>query len=435
MTPVTPVTPDAPTGPPAGTLSRMDEPDPVPPPRHAGPPPRAVALSGWVLLPLRAFLGFTFTFAGLQKLANPGFFSATDPSGIQAQLIASDRLSPLHDLTGHLLRFATPIGVLIALAEVAVGLGTLLGLWSRVAALGGAVLSLTLFLTVSFHASPYYTGADIVFLFAWLPMIVAGSGGVLSLDGLIAARARRQLGAPPPALVAVPFATVQTVCGQYQADGGRCRARHLNACRPAGCPFLAGSPAVARAAAGVPSAAPQGEPAAVTRRRLVLGGAAVAAVGAAGLALAGSVAAIGRAVGSKSASSAGGGPATLGSSGGASSSTSSTPATTAGTRPAGTDIGAAGDVPVGGWARFTVPVSGDPGLLIRLASDRFVAYDAVCPHAGCTVGYSEAAKLIVCPCHGSEFEPDTGARVAGPAPHGLGVVRITEATDGQLYVD
>jgi len=29
---------------------------------------------GWVLLPLRAFLGFTFCYAGLQKLANPDFF-------------------------------------------------------------------------------------------------------------------------------------------------------------------------------------------------------------------------------------------------------------------------------------------------------------------------------------------------------------------------
>jgi thiosulfate dehydrogenase [quinone] large subunit len=27
----------------------------------------------WALVPLRAFLGFTFCFAGLQKLANPGF--------------------------------------------------------------------------------------------------------------------------------------------------------------------------------------------------------------------------------------------------------------------------------------------------------------------------------------------------------------------------
>jgi hypothetical protein len=41
---------------------------------------------GWALLPLRAFLGFTFCYAGLSKLANPGFFDATSPISIQAQL-------------------------------------------------------------------------------------------------------------------------------------------------------------------------------------------------------------------------------------------------------------------------------------------------------------------------------------------------------------
>ena len=51
-------------------------------------------------------------------------------------------------------------------------------------------LSLTLFLTVSFHSSPYFTGADIVFLFAWTPMALAGAGrGVVS---------RRRGGGPGP---------------------------------------------------------------------------------------------------------------------------------------------------------------------------------------------------------------------------------------------
>jgi hypothetical protein len=56
--------------------------------------------SGWVLgralLPLRAFLGFTFCFAGLQRLANPGFFQASNPGSIQAQLAGSARSSPIH---------------------------------------------------------------------------------------------------------------------------------------------------------------------------------------------------------------------------------------------------------------------------------------------------------------------------------------------------
>ena len=98
-------------------------------------------MAGWALLPLRAFLGVTFFFAGLQKLANPNFFNPQSPSGIQAQLIASERISPLHALLGRLLHVATPVGVLIALGELAVGTGALLGLWTRLAALGGMALS------------------------------------------------------------------------------------------------------------------------------------------------------------------------------------------------------------------------------------------------------------------------------------------------------
>ncbi len=193
-------------------------------------------MAGWAILPLRAFLGVTFLFAGLQKLANPNFFNPQNPSGIQAQLIASERISPLHALLGHLLHLATPVGVLIALGEVAVGMGALLGLWTRLAALGGMALSFALFLTVSLHSSPYYTGADIVFLFAWTPLVVAGAGGVLSLDAVLASRAHEEVGLGTPTRVPVRFSVVQGVCGNYH--DGRCRARSGEACSPTGCPFL-----------------------------------------------------------------------------------------------------------------------------------------------------------------------------------------------------
>jgi uncharacterized membrane protein YphA (DoxX/SURF4 family) len=45
---------------------------------------------GLALVPLRAFLGFTFCLAGLQKLANPGFFDASNPASIQAQLAGAE---------------------------------------------------------------------------------------------------------------------------------------------------------------------------------------------------------------------------------------------------------------------------------------------------------------------------------------------------------
>jgi thiosulfate dehydrogenase [quinone] large subunit len=153
---------------------------------------RLLSTPGASLLVLRAFLGVTFTFAGLQKLANPNFFRATAPGSFQQQLQGSILTSPLHHLLNPVLHITTPVALVISFGEVAVGLGTLLGLFSRIAAVGGLLLSLSFFLTVSFNDNPYYYGPDIVFLFAWTPFVLSGPGA-WSLDALFAKRAARAL--------------------------------------------------------------------------------------------------------------------------------------------------------------------------------------------------------------------------------------------------
>jgi len=375
-------------------------------------PPRATALFGWSILPLRAFLGFTFCFAGLQKLANPNFFNDNSSSGIHAQLIASIRLSPLHSLLGHFLRFSTPIGVVIALAELAVGLGVLLGLWTRLAALGGMLLSLMLFLTVSYHSSPYYTGSDIVFFFAFMPLVVGGAGGVLSLDGYLTQRAMSETKGGSATLVPVPFGVVQQTCGQYQS--GRCKARGGLECEVAPCPYLRQG--------RLPVAFRRAD--AVDRRSVVLRGSAAGAAGALGLVVAGGAAVLGRAAGGAKAPKSNEVALTK-------------PATHAasGTHPPGQAIGPASDVPVGGAAQFTDPANGAPGLVLQPSHGAFVAYNAVCPHAGCTVGFASSSNLIVCPCHGSIFNPSNGDVEGGPAPHGLSQLAVAVGSDGQLYVN
>lgn len=380
-------------------------------------------LAGWALLPLRVFLGVTFLFAGLQKLANPNFFNANSPSSIQAQLIASARISPIHILIGHLIQFAVPLGILISLGEIAVGLGMLLGLWTRIAAIGGAALAFMLFLTVSFHASPYYTGADIVFLFAFFPFVIAGTGGVLSLDGRFAKQASQEEGLGDPTPYALSFAQVQDFCGKYNA--GRCTAQNNAVCGPEGCPVLR---------SGHQSIVVRGRPDEVDRRTVILGSTAAVAAGVAGVVIAGATAGIGRAVG--------GSPVEKASTNSLSPSATTTPTTaaaseatttTSGATPAGTALGKATQVPVGGAATFT-SANGDPGVVLQPKQGSFVAYDAICPHAGCTVSYSKAADLLVCPCHGSEFKVSNGACIAGPSPSGLIPYKIAEGPDGVLYV-
>lgn len=149
---------------------------------------RGLRQTGWVLLPLRLFLGATFVFASLQKLANPSFFDASSPSSVQAQMHAVAPASPIGSLVDLSLHGGWLVGLMIALGELAVGMGTLLGLRARLAAAGGILLALSFFLTVSWTTSPYYYGADIVFVFAWTPFAFVGAAGVLSVDGLISAR-------------------------------------------------------------------------------------------------------------------------------------------------------------------------------------------------------------------------------------------------------
>lgn len=154
---------------------------------------------GWLLMPLRAFLGITFVVAAVQKLSNPSFFDSSAPTSVQAQMRAVAPGSPIGRLVDLSLHAGWGIGLVIAIAELAVGLGTLVGMRARLAASGGALLSLTFFLTVSWNTSPYYYGADIVFLFAWTPFIAMGAHGVLSLDALITRPRGTSRGQAPPA--------------------------------------------------------------------------------------------------------------------------------------------------------------------------------------------------------------------------------------------
>ena len=232
-------------------------------------------------------------------------------------------------------------------------------------------LSLMLFLTVSFHASPYYTGADIVFAFAWTPLLLAGSGPLLSADAAIAARARARRGS-----------------------------RRVSTEE-------------------------------ASRREVVLKGTVTAVTAVAGLILGGVVAGLGRLAGGTTDNS---GTAQLSPTQSASAANTATSSSGAGgSHPAGTAIGPAKDVPSGGAASFTDPRTGDPSIVIQATAGKFVAFDAVCPHAGCTVQYDQSAALIICPCHGSQFNAATGAVEVGPAATGLNPITITKGSNGQLY--
>lgn len=144
----------------------------------------------YALLPLRIFLGVTFVYAGLDKLTDSAFLSETGSGSIGEQMRGVRDSSAIPALVDLSLKSPVGFAVAIAIGELLVGLGVLAGLLTRIAAVGGALISLSLWLTVSWAVTPYYYGNDLIYMMAWTPLILAGAP-YLSLDSVI--RSRRSL--------------------------------------------------------------------------------------------------------------------------------------------------------------------------------------------------------------------------------------------------
>lgn len=145
----------------------------------------------YALLPLRIFLGVTFIYAGMDKLTDSQFMAASGPGSVGDLMRGVRDSSAVPALVDLALKNPEGFGHAIALGELAVGIGTLVGLLARLAAFGGALISLSLWLTVSWQTEPYYYGNDLIYLMAWLPLLLAGAS-VFSLDALLAERRRRR---------------------------------------------------------------------------------------------------------------------------------------------------------------------------------------------------------------------------------------------------
>lgn len=94
----------------------------------------------------------------------------------------------------------------------------------------------------------------------------------------------------------------------------------------------------------------------------------------------------------------------------------------------GSAIAQESDVAPGSAVKFKD--RGKDAVLVHLDGGEFVAYSAVCTHAGCTVAYKDGQ--LACPCHGSVFDPANGAEVvSGPAQTPLPEIPI-RVQDGQI---
>ncbi|MFE2538252.1 DoxX family protein [Streptomyces sp. NPDC059371] len=160
--------------------------------RHAYHPGRRMNL-GVVLLPLRVFLGFISVYAGMGKLCDPVYFDGGKRGSMVKWLNTLHPWEVAEPLRQFALHHPVGSGLVIAFFQVIVGVLTVLGLWQRVAAVVGAMLSAALIVTVSWKTVPVYDTPDIIYLAAWSPLIIAGAP-VYSADGRLSGEAWRTLG-------------------------------------------------------------------------------------------------------------------------------------------------------------------------------------------------------------------------------------------------
>jgi len=335
------------------------------------PSSSATSFSPFALLPLRFFLGFTFLYAGIQKLTDPTFFAATGNGSITRQLAGYVDGSPLSGfITNVAIPHATLFGGIVAWGEVAIGLGTIAGILYRPAAFFGILLSLVLWLTATWQINPYFYGADIFALVGWITLTLAGTNGLFTLE---------------PALAARVWPISSSIFG---VAGTRQLYRLLGWQMPA-TELVRGKQIVTSST--------------IDRRQMLQGFAAGVASLVAGAGiwnLLRSSGTTGAAVEPTATTAASGGTqatATVGSG-------------------SGTVIGNLQTLATNSAVNFTPPNTSDLGILVRLPSGKVAAYNTTCTHAGCEVHYSKSSQLFVCPCHGAEFDPAQDAKVIqGPA--------------------
>jgi thiosulfate dehydrogenase [quinone] large subunit len=280
------------------------------------------AVSSWRTQPngqrlLRFFLGITWVYAGWDKASDPGFLTKGAPTYIGSQLAAYAQSSPIGSLLNHGVEHAVIVGTFVMLSEFAIGFATLLNVAPTSAAFGGFAMATGLWLSSSFHTSPYFLASDSAYAILWLAYLLHMIG-------------KRRM----------PSANIE-------------------------------------------------------RRGVIRTG----AIGA--LAVLASFA--GRALPTAAA---------------ASSSAKST------SKGAKGQIIKLADLPTGGTFKFIHSTQGVPAILFRTKVGVF-AYSAICTHQGCTVNYDKSSKHLICPCHGAEFDPASGAKaVAGPTQTPLGKISV-----------
>lgn len=101
---------------------------------------------------------------------------------------------------------------------------------------------------------------------------------------------------------------------------------------------------------------------------------------------------------------------------------------------AGEKIFGLNEIAVGESRSFTIPGKREPGIAVRLAENKYVAYGQKCTHLQCPVLWKRDAGKLVCPCHNGAFAVEDGHVLYGPPERPLPVLDVEVKADGVYFL-
>ncbi|WP_132057234.1 DoxX family protein [Halorussus amylolyticus] len=139
-------------------------------------------LSVWFILALRLMMGLAFFQSGIDKVLSGSF----DAAGYLQNAPPANG-SPAADLfvaMGETAWFVEFVNVAVPWGEILIGLGLLVGAFTRLAAFWGAFLML-LFYLGNWDISHGYINGDFAYMLVFLSVAAFGAGRILGLDAYI----------------------------------------------------------------------------------------------------------------------------------------------------------------------------------------------------------------------------------------------------------
>jgi nitrite reductase/ring-hydroxylating ferredoxin subunit len=102
--------------------------------------------------------------------------------------------------------------------------------------------------------------------------------------------------------------------------------------------------------------------------------------------------------------------------------------------PVGERIAGLNDLAVGESRSFMIPGKKEPGIMVRLKEDQYVAYGQKCTHLQCPVLWDKQEGKLICPCHKGAFAVEDGRVLYGPPERPLPELQLVIKNDGVYFV-